>query len=58
VSLGQEVDVLKRQMLSLRRQVQQHDEWIDTMSSSVFRRAWWVFQGYRWHRIGRWRGGD
>jgi hypothetical protein len=22
----------------------------------VFKRIWWVIQGYRWHRVGRWYG--
>jgi hypothetical protein len=51
-----EIEVLSRQVKSLRQQVQRHDEWIDTMSSSVFKRIWWVIQGYRWHRVGRWYG--
>jgi hypothetical protein len=52
----QRIDVLERQMRELRRQVRNHDEWIDTKSSSFLKRAWWVLQGYRWHRVGRWYG--
>jgi hypothetical protein len=52
----QRIDVLERQVRSLRRQVQIHDEWIDTMSSSFIKRLFWVLQGYRLHRVGRWYG--
>ena len=53
--LSQRIAVLERQVKSLRVQVQRHDEWIDTMSSSVLKRLGWVLQGYRLHRVGRWR---
>lgn len=52
----QRIDVLERQVRSLRREVQRHDEWIDTMSSSYLKRLFWVLQGYRLHRVGRWYG--
>jgi len=50
----QDVDVLKRQMLSLRRQIQQIAEWQDTVSSPLYKRVWYWLQGYRWRRVGRW----
>jgi hypothetical protein len=52
----QRIEVLARQVAALRREIHRHEEWIDTMSSSVFKRMWWVLQGYRFRRVGRWYG--
>lgn len=52
--MEQDIDVLKRQMKSLRLQVGRHEEWIDTVSSSFLKRIWWWLQGYRLHKVGRW----
>lgn len=52
--IEQEIDVLKRQMVSLRAQQQQQGEWLDTVNSPWYRRVRWFVQGYRYHRLGRW----
>lgn len=54
-NLPHEIDVLKRQVRALRRQVQEHDEWLDTVNSPVHKRLLWWLQGYRFYRLGRWR---
>lgn len=56
MSIEQDIDVLKRQMLSVRRQLQEHDEWLDTVNSPLFKRIWWWFQGFLFYRVGRWYG--
>lgn len=52
----QEIDVLKRQVTSLRRQVQALIEWQDTVSSPLYKRLWWWLCGYRFRTVGRWYG--
>ncbi len=56
MNVEQEIDVLKRQIISLRRQIQQHDEWLDTVNSPFWKRLWWWCRGWRFHRVGRWYG--
>lgn len=50
-----EIDVLKRQVLALRRQVHALEEWMDTVNSPLWKRIWWWLHGYRFYRLGRWR---
>lgn len=50
----QRLDVIERQMKSLRRQVQQQGEWIDTHNSPLWKRLWFVAQGFRFRRLGVW----
>ena len=52
----QEIEVLKRQVKSLRQEVRKLDEWMDTVNSHWFKRMIWLFQGFRYHRLGRWYG--
>jgi hypothetical protein len=47
---------LRRQILAVRRELQRQDEWLDTVNSPWIKRIWWFFQGYRYHRLGRWYG--
>lgn len=54
MNVEHEIDVLKRQVMSLRRQAQRHEEYIDTVSSPLFKRLLFVLQGYRWNRLGTW----
>jgi hypothetical protein len=56
MAIEQEVEVLKRQMLSVRRELQALQERIDTVCSPPWKRIWWWLQGYRWYRVGRWYG--
>jgi hypothetical protein len=51
-----EIEALKRQMKSLRRQVQRHEEYIDTVSSALWKRCLWWCQGYYFRKVGRWYG--
>lgn len=53
-SQQQRIDVLERQMLSLRREVQALGERCDTVFSPPWKRLWWWLQGYRLWRVGRW----
>lgn len=56
VNLEQRVEVLERQMLALRRQIQRNEEWLNTISSPPWKRLWWFLCGYRVWRVGRWYG--
>ena len=55
MNIEQEINVLKRQMKSLRQQVQFHGEWLDTVNSPLYKRIWWWLQGYKFFTVGRWR---
>lgn len=48
-----QVTLLVEQMRALRRRVQLHEEWIDLMSSPLYKRLWFVLHGWRWKRLGR-----
>lgn len=54
MSLESEVDLLKRQVHALRQQLQAQGEWIDTIASPWWKKLWWLAQGWRWYRVGRW----
>lgn len=56
VEVDQAIDVLQRQVTSLRREVHALQEWQDTVSSPIYKRLWWVLLGFRWNHVGRWRG--
>jgi len=30
------------------------EEYVDTVSSPLYKRIWWIFQGYRFRKVGRW----
>mgnify|MGYP001565065770 FL=1 len=51
----QEIDLLKRQVHSLRQQVQRDEELLDTIASPPWKRLWWFLCGYRLWHVGRWR---
>jgi hypothetical protein len=55
-NLAVEVDVLKKQMHALRKQAHDHEEYIDTVSSPLYKRLWWFCCGYRFRKVGRWYG--
>lgn len=50
------MEVLARQLRALRREVRQLTEYVDTVSSPLWKRLLWVLQGYRFRRVGRWYG--
>lgn len=43
---------------ALAERVQRTEEWIDVVSSPVWRRIGFVLAGWRWRHLGRWRGAD
>jgi hypothetical protein len=53
-----EVGALKRQVTTLRRQVNAMEERLDTVCSPLYKRLWWVMCGFRFHRVGRWWPSD
>jgi hypothetical protein len=53
-SLKTEVDALKRQVLSLRREVHYLHEWLDTVCSPLYMRIWWWLCGWKFYTVGRW----
>lgn len=50
------LESLRANYVSLAARLRLCEEWIDTMSSPLWKRIWFVLQGYRWKRLGRWRG--
>lgn len=48
------VEVLERQVLELRRQVQRLREWQDVVSSPLWKRLWFVLCGWNFGSLGRW----
>lgn len=56
--LEQEVEVLKRQVRSLRREVRELGEYVDTVSSPLWKRLWWWLGGYYFRKVGRWYPAD
>lgn len=45
-----------RQIHALRRQAHEHEEYIDTVSSPLWKRAVWWCQGFYFRKVGRWYG--
>jgi hypothetical protein len=57
VSLDQRLDVLERQVRSLRRVVQQQGELLEVLQTPPWKRwLWFVPQGWLPYSVGRWRG--
>jgi hypothetical protein len=50
----QRLDVLERQVRALRRETQRHEEYIDTVTSPLWKRAIWWAQGFYFRKVGRW----
>lgn len=55
-ALRTELEVLKRQVKSLRREVREQSEFIDTVTSALWKRLWWWVGGYYFRKVGRWYG--
>jgi hypothetical protein len=53
-SLRSEVEVLKRQVNSLRRAHSRLDQLVDTINTAYLKRIWFVVQGFRLRRLGVW----
>lgn len=52
----QRVDVLERQVKDLRRRAKHADEYIDVMTSPMWKRVAWWFCGFYFRKVGRWYG--
>ena len=51
-----QLESLRANYVSLAARLRLCEEWIDTMSNPLWKRIWFVIQGYRWKRLGRWHG--
>lgn len=51
---GVRISALERQVNSLRKQVQEQGEFIDTITSPLWKRIIWWFQGFYFRKVGRW----
>jgi len=56
MNVEQEIDVLKRQVLALRRQMKGCTEFVDVVSSPLWKRVIWWFCGFYFRKVGRWAG--
>ena len=56
MSTEQDLDVLKRQIASLRREMRELTEYVDTVSSPLWKRLIWWAQGFYFRKVGRWYG--
>lgn len=53
-SLALQVLTLRHNYLALARRLHAAEEYIDTVSSPLYKRLWWVCCGYRFRTVGRW----
>lgn len=49
-----EIEVLKTNVATLRRQVHELNEWRDVVSSPLWKRLWFVVCGWNFRKLGRW----
>lgn len=56
MSLEQDVEVLKRQVKSLRERQKHLDEFMDCLTSPMWKRIVWWFCGFYLRKVGRWYG--
>jgi hypothetical protein len=52
--MATEVLGLRAQVESLMRRVHALEELVDVLSTPIHRKLWFMLQGYRWRRVGRW----
>jgi len=50
----QDVDILNRQMRALRRQLTVLEDYVDTVTSPLWKRVIWWFEGFYFRKVGRW----
>ncbi len=50
------VEVLERQMKIERQQLRDALFWLDVHCSWLWKRLWWAACGFRFYRLGQWRG--
>jgi len=56
VSTDHEIEVLKRQIIALRRSMKDVAEFVDVVSSPLWKRVIWWFCGFYFRKVGRWYG--
>ena len=49
-----EIEILKRNYVSACARIRVLEKWVDTVSSPMWKRVWFVMQGYRFRRLGVW----
>ena len=53
-NLAAEVRTLKRNYIAAAARIRTLEKWVDTVSSPLWKRLWFVAQGYRFRRLGVW----
>lgn len=53
-AVAAELTALRHNYRALAARVHRTENWIDTVSSPLYKRLWFVVCGYRWRRLGRW----
>jgi len=53
-NLRAEIESLKANRISMAQRIRELEKYIDTVSSPMWKRIWFVMQGYRFRRLGRW----
>jgi len=49
-----ECESLRANLLALSARTRLCEKWIDRVESPLWKRVWFVMQGYRFHRLGVW----
>lgn len=49
------LDALRQNYLVLSSRIVECRDWIDVVSSPLYKRVWFVLCGWRWKHLGRWR---
>lgn len=53
-NLKAEIESLKKNKISLAKRIRELEKYVDTVSSPLWKRIWFVIQGYRFRQLGRW----
>ena len=56
MNVEQEIDVLGRQVKALRRDMKGCTEYVDVVTSPMWKRIIWWFCGFHFRKVGRWYG--
>jgi hypothetical protein len=54
VNLEARVSCLEQQNIVLAARIRTLEKYVDTVSSPLYKRLFWVLQGYRFRQVGRW----
>lgn len=54
MNLEHEIEVLKRQRIVLAERIHRLEEWVDVVSSPLWKRVWFFCCGWNWRTLGRW----